>query len=47
MISLIRKYHAQSGKFTAEYSVEITQIIDIEDVIKSFYDKIMNFTGIK
>jgi len=32
MISLI--YHADFGKYIAEYSVEITQNIDIEDVIK-------------
>jgi hypothetical protein len=43
MISLI--YHAEFGKYIAEYSVQITQNIDTEDVIKSFYDQIMKFTG--
>jgi hypothetical protein len=45
MISLI--YHEVSAKYTAGYSVEITQNIDIEVEIKSFYDQIMNFTDTK
>ena len=45
MISLIN--HAESAKYIAEYSVEITQNIDIEGMIKSFCDQIMNFTDMK
>jgi len=45
MTSLI--YHAEFGKYIAEYSVNITHNIDIEDVIKSFDERILIFTDTK
>jgi hypothetical protein len=39
--------HAEFGKYIAESSLKITDIINTENVIKLFYEQILIFKGMK